>query len=269
MWMVFRSTQALPDGLPPLRPQGLVAAAVGLPFLIASPWLLGLAWHRLLRRSGIDPGWRNALRWYVRALPGKYVPGNVAQHGMKALSALNAGVPAAGVARAALGEIGSQAAVGCAVLAAGWLWPLGGDAGALGCAGAILLAAAIAVHVTVPTGAGATRDRWESIAIPAAHVAYLLLWGAVGTALFLLFAPLTLQTAPRILWALTVGWAAGFLAPGAPGGLGVREAVSLAALADVLPEAVTIPALVAGRLLCIAADLIAAGSAFLFRDPRR
>jgi glycosyltransferase 2 family protein len=58
-----------------------------------------------------------------------------------------------------------------------------------------------------------------------------------------------------------VAWTAGLVVPGAPGGLGVFEAVLLLRLADAVPEAPLLALAVSYRLITALADLIAAGSA--------
>ena len=60
-----------------------------------------------------------------------------------------------------------------------------------------------------------------------------------------------------------LAWTAGLVVPGAPGGLGVFEAVLLLRLADAVPEAPLLAVAVSYRLISALADLIAAASAQL------
>ena len=50
------------------------------------------AWSGLLAHYGQSPGWRHALHRDGRTQLAKYVPGNVAQHGLRLALALRAGV---------------------------------------------------------------------------------------------------------------------------------------------------------------------------------
>ena len=64
-----------------------------------------------------------------------------------------------------------------------------------------------------------------------------------------------------------LAWTAGLVVPGAPGGLGVFEAVLLLRLAAAVPEAPLLAVAISYRLVTSLADLLAAGSARL--DQRR
>ena len=66
-----------------------------------------------------------------------------------------------------------------------------------------------------------------------------------------------------------VAWTAGLVVPGAPGGLGVFEAVLILRLAFAVPEAPLLAVAISYRLITALADLIAAGTAQLDqpRDP--
>jgi uncharacterized membrane protein YbhN (UPF0104 family) len=55
-----------------------------------------------------------------------------------------------------------------------------------------------------------------------------------------------------------IAWTAGLVVPGAPGGLGVFEAVLLLRLAAVVPEAPLLAVAISYRLVSTLADLIAA-----------
>jgi uncharacterized membrane protein YbhN (UPF0104 family) len=62
-----------------------------------------------------------------------------------------------------------------------------------------------------------------------------------------------------------VAWTAGLVVPGAPGGLGVFEAVLILRLAVAVPEAPLLAVAISYRLITALADLIAAGTAQLDR----
>jgi uncharacterized membrane protein YbhN (UPF0104 family) len=58
-----------------------------------------------------------------------------------------------------------------------------------------------------------------------------------------------------------LAWTAGLVVPGAPGGLGVFEAVLLLRLAVAVPEAPLLAVAISYRLITAGADLLAAGTA--------
>lgn len=88
----------------------------------------------------------------------------------------------------------------------------------------------------------------------------VLLWQlGISQDLFQESAPLIL-----IIASYNLAWLAGFLTPGAPGGIGIKEAVMLFVLKNVIGESTLLLALVAHRIVLIIADVIAFAFAFLF-----
>ena len=58
---------------------------------------------------------------------------------------------------------------------------------------------------------------------------------------------------------LCLAWMAGYLVPGAPGGLGVREAVLLLGLAPTVGEPSALAAALSYRMVTVVADAVCAG----------
>jgi uncharacterized membrane protein YbhN (UPF0104 family) len=90
-------------------------------------------------------------------------------------------------------------------------------------------------------------------------VGYLFIWGFVGAAFFILLNaiyPLPLAWLPTVAAIYAVSWMAGFLAPFAPSGLGVREGAMILLLGQYLPvPAVTYTAILF-RLWLILAEVL-------------
>jgi uncharacterized membrane protein YbhN (UPF0104 family) len=88
---------------------------------------------------------------------------------------------------------------------------------------------------------------------------YLIIWSFVGTAFFVLLNavhPLSLAWLPTVIAIYAISWMAGFLAPFAPSGLGVREGAMILLLGQVLPvPAVTVTAILF-RLWLILAEVL-------------
>lgn len=70
-------------------------------------------------------------------------------------------------------------------------------------------------------------------------------------------AHVTLQTSMVIIAGYTISWVLGFIVPGAPGGIGVREAVVLLMLAPLFTSNVVLLAAIVLRITSIIGDLIA------------
>jgi uncharacterized membrane protein YbhN (UPF0104 family) len=69
--------------------------------------------------------------------------------------------------------------------------------------------------------------------------------------------PLSLEWLPVLVEAFALSWLAGFVAPGAPAGLGVREGVLVALLGPLLESALVLQIVVAFRLATLVGDFIA------------
>jgi uncharacterized membrane protein YbhN (UPF0104 family) len=72
--------------------------------------------------------------------------------------------------------------------------------------------------------------------------------------------PVTLQSAMLILAAYIISWSLGYIVPGAPGGLGVREMALLLILGPVYNNEIVVVAMILHRISSILGDVIA----FLF-----
>lgn len=68
---------------------------------------------------------------------------------------------------------------------------------------------------------------------------------------------ITLALVPQLLGLYVLSWLIGYIMPGAPGGLGVREAVMLMFLGDVLNQTIMLTATIVHRVICIIGDVVA------------
>jgi len=95
--------------------------------------------------------------------------------------------------------------------------------------------------------------------------ALISLWaGTFLVTLMLLGQPVTPSLGFTVMGLYTLSWLAGLLAPGAPGGLGIREAVILMFMSGMLNEHILLPAIVMHRALNVAGDVAAYGMSFVF-----
>ncbi|MBV6414195.1 MAG: hypothetical protein OMOMHJEC_02017 [Xanthomonadales bacterium] len=247
-------------GAPGLHLRWPPADMVALALLCGTAGMAALAcgWYALLRAAGGRPGFASAFRAYAISQPAKYLPGNVlhfaARHALGRADGGEHGPLLSAAALEAVSLIGTALLLGGTLASQGllahtgvsrWL-PLLIGFGGLSIA-AILLAryrgarclAWFGAHLAAATGY-----------FLASSCAFSLLGGAPYTAPDL------------VLPVVSIAWVAGFVVVGAPGGIGVREAVMLQLLA---PDSSTalVGAVLAFRLTAIAADLCLYAAAWL------
>ena len=90
-------------------------------------------------------------------------------------------------------------------------------------------------------------------------VGYLFIWGFVGAAFFVLLNaiyPLPLAWLPTVVAIYAISWIAGFLAPFAPSGLGVREGTMILLLGQYLPVPAVTSTAILFRIWLILAEVI-------------
>ena len=79
--------------------------------------------------------------------------------------------------------------------------------------------------------------------------------------LMLLGQQVTLAMVPTIVGLYLLSWLAGFLTPGAAGGMGIREAVLLMFMGTYLSPTIVVPSAIMHRVVCIVGDVFAYGIA--------
>jgi glycosyltransferase 2 family protein len=271
------------------RDREQVTAAMGaldpwlavLALLLGSTAMLqiGLAWRRALAIVGEQrPVVDTLYRYYVGQL-GKYVPGGIWPVVGRAEMARRGGV-GAGAAYSSTVLSLATTYLGAMVVALATL-PFGLDGrGAQRWVLVLLPLGVLALHPRAVDLAVRTIERAggrrPAVAIPAWSTSVRLLarhvpaWLAIGLATWTLAAALgDAGTLGNMLFATTLSWVVGFLIVPVPGGVGVREAVFVAA-ATSLPAGIAAATAVTARLAFIAVDLSgAAVTAALVRRRAR
>ncbi len=251
----------------------VVGAALGLycVMLLAAP----LAWLALLRGVGETPRYIQLLSISLVSQFAKYIPGNVAHHIGRVALARASGFDTTRVIVSMTVEAGwvvftgatigilavlmgaSSVLDGMPALPAFWRIACAGVAGALApIAGAWLLSR---------WRPGPLRQLLGTASIDPPPIRALLGCFGVHAILFLLMGGILYLLAERLFglanadyWLSTgifaVAWVAGFIVPGAPGGLGVREAILVAALGPLHGEAVAVAIAVLLRAVTTAGD---------------
>ncbi len=235
---------------------------------------LGTGWRRLLQAaSGRAVAWGTAHRMYARSQVAKYLPGNVLHFGGRHALGVAAGFAHGALAQAALLEAASLLLASAAVAAGGaaFFVHLPGRVSAVRLA-ALLLGAAAAPFALNAVARRADRlRRWGWRPLDTGALARDVLPALAVHAAFFLGAGLVLlgivsRTAPgaaggiavtgRVLAAFALAWILGYVTPGAPAGLGVREAVLTAALAPALGDAAALESALLLRVATVMGDAV-------------
>jgi uncharacterized membrane protein YbhN (UPF0104 family) len=268
--VAVRQASSFPPVVWSSRAVAALAGALGLHLLMV---LTGAtAWSLLLRSIGTRAPFLTVLAIWGRAQAGKYLPGNVGQYLGRAALAWQHGIPLHQSALTVVFET-----TGLIVTAAACVF-LAGAAASSALLGkiALLAAAAVAapfllVHVLERWFPGTLRRRLGVARLPRPSVAALagcLAMYAVGFAGWALSFELLARglfgagseiSWPRVVPAFALSWVAGFVAPGAPAGLGVREAFLVGGTAPFYGPGTALSAALALRLVTVLGD----GLAFL------
>jgi glycosyltransferase 2 family protein len=236
--------------------------------------IIGLGWRQWLATLGARRSCRETLHWYYVGQLGKYVPGGIWPVIGRGEMARRGGVaPSVGYSSTVL-------SLGVTYLAAILTVAMVLLAGATGRDGVpwqpvvlLLPLGMLALHPKVVSAvlrvARRVSRRELRIPVPSwSTSAGLLLWHvpawlAIGLATWLIAVALD-TTAPdlrNILFATVLSWVVGFLVVPAPGGIGVREAVFVAAATSLSTAGVAAAVAVVARVIFILVDLIGAGLA--------
>ena len=289
VWYVVRSLrgQDLSIYATPRAALGIVLAAL---CWSASIPLLGLAWRALLAGLGVHKSTRELTAILGITQFAKYAPGNVAQYIGRVGLSLKRGIPAHPLAASMVVETLMVIAaaivvgVGTGVLSGIGLDVVRQHGSQLAIIVALLLLAATGLaifprvvpkllHRLAPKYAHALDGNLlpNRAALVRAFVPCCCTYLVVGIGLVLLVL-LLLPDAPHDYWlliaAFSLAWVVGFVTPGAPGGLGVREALLLLMLAPVYTTAAASVLVIALRIATTLGDVLALATGALIL-PRR
>jgi len=266
-------------------PSALASIGVGIGLYVVATFVWSGGWAALLAAVGQPVNVVGAFSIIGTSQITKYLPGNIAHHIGRAAVAANFGLGSVGVVLSMALEffLMAAAAIACALLALGLtnsgaasdLMPLGNAA----------LGALIVGALAIPIGAMAAARKWGSRFLSRqaaeqgthapdiarsslnflAHFVTFLLHGVI--LLFLARGVFDLSFSNYWLGVGSFGLAfvAGFLAPGIPAGLGVREAVLVAGLSLEMGAGSALAVATAHRIINIVGDGVVFGIALYAR----
>lgn len=225
----------------------LVAAlAVGFVIMLVTLYLLAYAWTRIISYFSKNRFDKNrGVCIYIKANLGKYMPGNVMHYVERNLFAAEAGLDQLEVAASSVIEIAEllvTALLMCIVLAFEDLEKVLTEVQIKGAyigiaIGAILLFGAVAFLVLRNKKAeklrGMLKRCWNRkffFVLLGNMLIYMVVFFLLGTAMLVIAtAPfdiaVSIENARTIISSYTLAWVSGFIVPGAPGGIGIREYV--------------------------------------------
>ena len=279
MVLLIRRGIALGDALgDELQRIPIAAFALSSGVYLAGALLLALGWAMLVRLASAAPVRMAPLFvGHLRAQLAKYLPGNVFHYAWRHLSARREGAGHRALALALALE--SILVVACAaILALGVVSDPRVAALAPWARRLAWAAPVLAIAAWLAIGVIGRRGGHERLA--PARTAGPLSAVFVLDLLFFMLAALSLRllcgqpgALPLPAWCgwFALAWALGYVTPGAPAGLGLREAVLAIGLSPVLGEAQAFALALAYRLVTVAADavLALAGFAMLRGVPAR
>lgn len=229
---------------------------------------LGGAWMVLLQPRGVSL--RRGIAWHLAAQIGKYLPGNVAHFAGRHVMFARAGVPQPRLIKAAAGEtvlvvlagliLGVALSPQIAGTVADHLLP---DAQLRWLAIAGIAALTVAI---VGVLAWRLKRQLRLSALAIALYIYLVFFSISGLALAALTHVLQPALGGHVAMFISAGslaWLCGYLVPGAPGGLGIREAVLVLTLTPAVGAQAALLAALSHRAATIGGDGIAALAALI------
>lgn len=247
-------------------------AALGL--YVLSQCLAACAWRRILWTFG-EPAklWRTESQLLV-AQVGKYLPGNVGHLIGRLALARRDGVAASVAGVALMLEMAVSVSVGLLIVGAAWLcdpatvkgmtgdllqerhaWGLAGLAGLVLCAALLLY---LWRRVLRRAAHGARAWRWIDLlpVLGASLLSFAILGGSVW------YVAQSIQPDTPVSFALcmvtfAVAWVLGFITPGAPGGLGIRDALVALGMASSMGAPAALVLALVHRSLSIIGDVCA------------
>jgi uncharacterized membrane protein YbhN (UPF0104 family) len=266
----------------------LGAHEISVPWLIAGALLFAgnhltnsAAWIIVLRQLGQRLSGLQLVGIALTAQVGKYAPGNIAHQIGRATLASQRGVPVKTVAWSALLEV-AGIAVACGLIGSivALTAPqsfartpvLGGFTDRLPMLGALALAAVAAAVLLAPMIVARVLpslpriDRRAVLSVISCDTVGYALAGGSFYAVAAALGVHDIALAPTI-GVYAAAWFIGFVTPGAPAGLGVREAILVALLSGSVDPGLAVTVAIAHRLLTAFVDGIAflAGAAMLSR----
>lgn len=258
-------------------PFAILIALISIGLVVLNIGIVGTIWYLLLRSGPCIIKWPLALAIVYTSQFGKYLPGNVGQHIGRILMAHEAKVPVPQAISAVLIETLWGLGIGATMAATFLLLPTQGGIEsdnllssplALSGLGLLLLAAPwICVHLA-NRFAPRLIERFSEGALLVAPKLTIATCVGVLHALCFITMGIVLKLHASVFFGTDAGnvlqlscifalvWLAGYLMPGAPGGLGIRETIMILLLSPLIGSGAAIGIGVTLRITTVLGDLV-------------
>lgn len=244
--------------------------------------LIGLAWHSLLASTCQSPlPLREAFTIFGRSQLLKYLPSNMLHYVGRHAAAYRSGAPHGALVWSSVAEAVLLTAAAVAVsalfaqsLVARFLDQLQSPVWLrVMLPSFALVAFAVATAYVLKRGADAKVRRLSSLAKGALiasglYVLFFLANGVLLTALVSALPDAARQSPLLLAGIVSLAWFAGFIVPGAPAGVGIRELILTIGLGEVGLGSSALSIALAYRIVTLLGDLLLAASAYAL-TPRR
>lgn len=220
---------------------------------VGANFALAFGWHAVLRFLSCDVTMDWCLRVYAQTQIAKYIPGNIFHYGARQVASANASIPQATMLRASVIEFVVITGIAAFALPYVLFSVLLTDQNLVEL-GLVLTCLIIVIAIVCATLC--LNGLLRRIAIGyGAHVAissliFLTIFALVITP------PSTWQSALTICFSFTISWLLGVVTPGAPAGLGVREAALLVLLANLATAGQLLSIIIISRVVTSLGDFI-------------
>ncbi|WP_083908656.1 lysylphosphatidylglycerol synthase domain-containing protein [Thioalkalivibrio thiocyanodenitrificans] len=238
-----------------VTPSAILVMAGSAVLIVFGTIIGGVIWLLLLRDNGVKRGEVDVIGTFAIAQFGKYLPGNVGQHFGRIILARDIGIPVSIVLNTIVVEMLWSAGTGAGLsLLSVLLYVDASTVSSYIQIGATELAAATLVLLLSPwigikfinklfpelakrlSGGSSisTPSPRTAIAVGLLYLASFLIMGLILKFQAEWFFGVSGGNVFEITCLFAIAWLAGYLVPGAPGGLGIREAVMAVTLSPVL-----------------------------------
>ena len=225
--------------------------------------LLVVAWHFLVWRRLAFDHFLVSYFVYARTSIGKFLPGNVGHFVGRQLVAKRFGLSQSMVATGTLMEVFCQ--ISAALLICVWIdWQIASAFWMRLALGLCIVGLVLAPSLLLKVGAFLRwewidkverKSLWTTVAVSSfIDMLFFMATGLIVVVLVYYIAPDHTMGVMSLIAVYTVAWLLGTITPGAPAGLGVREAIFLTMLEPVLGGESALAVSIAFRIVCTLGD---------------